>query len=110
MKALWATGLPKKLNGTMMLNFISLGYVQNADKKTETFFSNILSLPPGHYLTVQPSQGRVQMKKWYRLENSKNKFEIPKASEENALIERFSELFITSVNRRLRSDVNIGTV
>jgi asparagine synthase (glutamine-hydrolysing) len=109
MKALWATGLPKKLNGTLMLNFISLGYVQNADKKTETFFSNILSLPPGHYLTVQPSQGRVQMKKWYRLENSKNKFEIPKAGEENALIERFSELFITSVNRRLRSDVNIGT-
>ena len=109
MKALWAMGLPRQLNGTQMLNYLTLGYVQNPIKKTDTFFSNILSLPPGHYLTVLPSQGRVQMRRWY----------VPvKANKENGnwtnrteaeTIEKFSELFFTSVKRRLRCDVTLGT-
>ncbi|MGN6617713.1 MAG: asparagine synthase (glutamine-hydrolyzing) [Ilyomonas sp.] len=103
MKALFAAGAPKNLNGTMMLNYLALGYVQNPQKKTETFYNNILSLPPGNYLTIQPSAGRVQMRKWYR----------PKLTSinisENDAIEKFRELFFASVKRRLRSDVATGT-
>ena len=41
-KALFAAGVPKNLNGTMMLNYLALGYVQNPIKKTATFYNNIL--------------------------------------------------------------------
>src|ERR1041385_3620226 len=108
MKALWTAGLPKHLNGTMMLNFISLGYVQNPEKKTDTFYSNILSLPQGHSLTVPPTEKQVQMKRWYVLngETSNVKSEKADTRSENETIEKFFELFTTSVKRRLRSDVN----
>ena len=107
-KALWAVDLPKQLNGTMLLNYLTLGYVNNFLKKTETFYTNILSLPAGHYLTIQPSTGKLQMKRWYDLlYETKNKKYI--VSNEEDAIEKFQELFKISINRRLRSDVKIGT-
>lgn len=103
MKALWVVGLEKQLNAPMMLNYITEGYVQNPVKKTETFYSNILSLPPGHCLTVQPTEGRVQMQRWYKpLTNQAT-------VNEQLAEEKFRELFFTSVQRRLRSDTNVGT-
>ncbi len=105
MKALWALGINKDLNGTMVLNYITLGYLQNPIKKTQTFYSNILSLPPGHCLSIQPNLGKVQMKRWYKPENSEKS--IVKSEKET--IEQFGELFAISVNRRLRSDVFVGT-
>ncbi|MFC4231043.1 asparagine synthase (glutamine-hydrolyzing) [Parasediminibacterium paludis] len=105
MKALWALGVPKDLNGTMALNYITLGYLQNPIKKTQTFYSHILSLPPGHCLSIQPTLGKVQMKRWYKTENSEQ--QIVKGEKET--IEKFADLFATSVNRRLRSDVAVGT-
>lgn len=106
MKALWSAALPKNLDGTMMLNYLTQGYTQNPLKKTATFYSNILSLPQGHYLTVNPNEGRVQMHKWYRPET---KISSPVPSSENEVIEKFRYLFFTSAERRLRSDVSIGT-
>ncbi len=126
MKGLWAAGAPKHLNGTMVLNYITLGYVQNPIKKTATFYNDILSLPPGHYLTVQPQIGKVQMKRWYggnresinvngekvhspwSMAHGEEKGESKLLSEGEA-IANFSSLFAASVERRLRSDVNIGT-
>lgn len=108
MKALWAVGAPRYTNGTMMLNYLTLGYVQDPLKKTATFYNDILSLPAGHYLTVQPQEGRVQMKKWYEgLSGEKSKLTSKKSAGE--AIEQFKELFASSIERRLRSDVNIGT-
>jgi len=114
MKALWAAGAPGHVNGTMMLNYLTLGYVQDPLKKTATFYNDILSLPAGHYLTVQPQEGRVQMKKWYELEAIDRGTSIsgdrqPKPIKENEAIERFNYLFSASITRRLRSDVSIGT-
>ncbi len=108
MKALWALGLPKQLNGTMVLNYLTLGYTNNFLKKTETFYTNILSLPAGHYLSVQPSAGKLQMKRWYELKNELRNTNDEIKNESDA-IEKFQELFKTSISRRLRSDVKIGT-
>ena len=105
MKALWTYGLQRKLNGTAMLNYLGPGYLQNPQKKTDTFFSNILSLPPSHYLTIQPDEGRVQMKRWYKPDK---KIEAINKGEDE-IIKSFQNLFFTSVERRLRSDVKIGT-
>jgi asparagine synthase (glutamine-hydrolysing) len=107
MKALWAIGIDRSMNGTMMLNYLTLGYVHNPIKKTETFYSNILSLPQGHYLVVTPIEGRVQMHKWYQPPIAAMVSDSFKVSD--TPIEKFKELFFTSVQRRLRSDVSIGT-
>ncbi len=103
MKALWKTGVAKHLSGMMLLNFLTLGYVQNPLKKSETFYTNILSLPPGYYLTVFPKQGKVRMKKWYNPSMINIQSSIDDASNQ------FRELFFSSVDKRLRSDVSIGT-
>ena len=138
MKALWVAGVMKNANGTMMLNYLTLGYVQNPYKKTETFFNDILSLPPGCYLTINPQEGRVQMKKWFTLkgevnngrfetesENGANKMlkrrlginrfipfveksGIDREAKRSKAVEAFRELLFTSVQRRLRSDVSLG--
>ena len=105
MKALWQIGVPKNLEGTMMLNYLALGYTQNPIKKTATFFSNVLSLPAGHYLLIRPNEGRVQMKPWYKFEA----FDPGSSKTADTFIESFYKLFIQSTERRLRSDVNIGT-
>ncbi len=110
MKALWAIGINKELNGMMMLNYLTLGFTQNPIKPTQTFYSNILSLPAGHYLSVQPEKGKVQMKRWYNF--SKQLSASPplgdKGGDEGA-VEQFADLFNTAVKRRLRSDVSLGT-
>lgn len=103
MKALFAAGVTPVLNGSMMLNYLTLGYVQNPVKKTETFYSNILSLPPGNYLAIQPATGKIQMTKWYRPQ-----LDTISITDEDA-IEQFQALFTTSIRRRLRSDVAVGT-
>ncbi|MGI8950080.1 MAG: asparagine synthase (glutamine-hydrolyzing) [Chitinophagaceae bacterium] len=109
MKALWNAGVPKLLNGKMMLNYLTLGYVQNPQNKGETFYKDILSLPPSHYLLIQPMHGKLLIKKWYDLKSEiqNPKFEITKS--ESEIIETFNLLFISSVTKRLRSDVSIGT-
>jgi asparagine synthase (glutamine-hydrolysing) len=106
MKAIWSIGIPKNLNGTMMLNYLTHGHLQNPLKETETFYTNILSLPQGHYLTIVPKQGKVQLRKWYQpVLKTKESLEMT----ESEVIEKFSELFLQGVTRRLRSDVNTGT-
>ncbi len=50
MKGLWAAGIEKTIENKMILNYITLGYVQNPADKAQTFYKNIYSLPPAHYL------------------------------------------------------------
>jgi len=107
MKALWAAGVKKAVSGTMMLNYLTLGYVSDPTRKTATFYQDILSLPPGHFLTVQPSLGKVQMTRWYHPEKAIR--ETCFNGTEAAAIDRFTQLFHTSVQRRLRSDVAVGS-
>ena len=102
-KALFAAGIPKNMNGTMMLNYLALGYVQNPIKKTATFYNNILSLPPGNCLTIVTSAGKIKMRKWYQPQ-----LHTINVTEAEA-IEQFTELFYSSIKKRLRSDVAIGT-
>ncbi len=105
MKALWAIGIDKKVNNKMLLNYITLGHVQNCIDKEQTFFDDIYSLPPSHYLTYQPASNQLSKITRYWSLNKEMKIDI--AAED--AIEKFSELFNLSVKRRLRSDVPVGT-
>ena len=105
MKALWAIGVDKKINNKMLLNYITLGHVQNCIDKEQTFFDDIYSLPPSHYLTYQPSS--TQLSKITRYWSLNKEIKIDIAADD--AIEKFTELFNISVKRRLRSDVPVGT-
>ncbi|MFM6925283.1 MAG: asparagine synthase (glutamine-hydrolyzing), partial [Ferruginibacter sp.] len=105
MKALWAIGVDKKVNNKMLLNYITLGHVQNCIDKEQTFFDDIYSLPPSHYLTYQPSSGQLSKITKYWSLNKEIKIDISAAD----AVEKFTELLNGSVKRRLRSDVAVGS-
>jgi asparagine synthase (glutamine-hydrolysing) len=104
MKALWAIGVDKKVNNKMLLNYITLGHLQNCVDKEQTFFDDIYSLPPSHYLTYLPLSNQLSKITRYWSLNKEMKIDI--AADD--AIEKFTELFNLSVKRRLRSDVPLG--
>ncbi|UEG50946.1 asparagine synthase (glutamine-hydrolyzing) [Ferruginibacter lapsinanis] len=104
MKALWAIGIEKKPDPKMLLNYLTLGHVQNVKEKKETFFENIYSLPPAHYLSFSPFTGQLSILSYWDL----NKEKEINYTEKEAIV-KFTELFNHSINRRLRSDVPVGT-
>lgn len=104
MKAFWAIGIEKEPDEKMLLNYLTLGYVQNANNKEQSFFKNIYSLVPGScmILNIKTLQYRIDI--YWDID----KDTIKKISRGDA-IEKYRELFTLSVNRRLRSDVAVGT-
>ena len=105
MKALWAIGIDKKMDNKMLLNYITLGHVQNCIDKEQTFFEDIYSLPAAHYLTYEPGANQLSKITRYWSLNKEMKIDIQAAD----AIEKFTDLFTLSVKRRLRSDVALGT-
>jgi len=103
MKALWAAGVEKVLDEKMMLNFLALGHVQNSLDKEQTFFQQIYSLPPAHFLKCRTEDFPARIQPWWKL-NKEIRIEM-KAED---AVECFNELLNNSVKRRLRSDVSIG--
>ncbi|MGG9964353.1 asparagine synthase (glutamine-hydrolyzing) [Ferruginibacter sp. SUN106] len=104
MKALWSVGVEKIIEEKMLLNYLALGHVQNSADKEQTFFKDIYSLPPAHYLLYQPQQQKLMVKKYWRIDK-----EICIDINAADAIEKFNQLFNTSISRRLRSDVTVGT-
>lgn len=108
MKALWAAGINKKMGNEMLLNYLTLGWVQNPVNKQQTFFEEILSLPPSHYLfykIVNESEPYIEIKNYWDLDKETRL----KDCSTSFVKEQFLDLFTTSVKRRLRSDVPIGS-
>ncbi len=105
MKALWAAGIEKRPNLKMLFNFITIGYTDNPAKREETFYENIFRLPPASSLLFSPVQNEILIEQYWDLDLQA----INKTITDQEAIEKFSELFSTSVKRRLRSDVAVGT-
>jgi asparagine synthase (glutamine-hydrolysing) len=103
-KGLWAAGVPKNIDSTMLLNYIVPGYVQNPADKTQTFFQGIYSLPPASYLTLSLEALVPVIKKYWQPGKT-----VQQNITADAAIEKFGQLLQTSVSRRLRSDVPLGT-
>ena len=105
MKALWAAGVPRKIQNAQLLNYITLGLVQNVSKPDLTFFEGIFSLQPGHFLRLRLADFDMQAVNYWDLDKETTDQGI---SERDA-IDKFSFLLGRSVQRRLRSDVTLGT-
>ena len=106
MKALWAAGIPRIPNLKMLFNYITIGYVDNPERPEETFFENIFKLASCInallYASVRKS---LIIEKYWDIDPD---FQNTKITDGEA-IEQFQTLFTTSVKRRLRSDVAVGT-
>ncbi len=105
MKALWAAGVERVPNQKMIFNFITIGYTGNPEKPDETFYENIQKLPPATSLKYSSIRHDIDLEKYWDLDAEEQNEKI---SDANAL-EEFKELFTSSVKRRLRSDVLVGT-
>jgi asparagine synthase (glutamine-hydrolysing) len=106
MKALWAAGIEKKVNERMLYNYLTHGYLENPSDLSETFFVNCTSLIHGHYLKLDTRSCTISLfKQYYDIEFQKQDNEISVSDAQ----EKFRELFYTSVKRRLRSDVPVGS-
>lgn len=106
LKALWAGGVPREVNHKILFNFLAHDFITNPDDLSETFYNGCTRLVHGHYLKLSVnSLDDLQIKRYYDIDDSVQDHTI---SEDEAA-EKFRELFTTSVKRRLRSDVPVGS-
>lgn len=105
MKALWAAGVPREPNLQLLFNFITIGYTDNPEQPAETFYTNIRKLPAASFLCWTPGEPDVYIQRYWDIDTRiKNKKIV-----DSEAIEQFSHLLSSSVQRRLRSDVSIGS-
>ena len=104
MKSLWAAGVKREPNLRMLFNFITIGYTGNPEIPSETFYEEIRKLPPAHYLTAKPGSPPILKRYW-----SLDPENVNRKISDGEAVEQFRQLFRTSVSRRLRSDVPVGS-
>jgi asparagine synthase (glutamine-hydrolysing) len=91
-----------KINEDVLLEYM----LTRIDNHTEaTYFKNINSLPPSHYMIYSLADHSYLKTKYYELKT------IPGIDciNETQLIESFKDTFKSAVKLRLRSDVKVGT-
>ncbi len=103
-KALLASGIPFKENLKMVFYFMTYQVSENPFDKKETFFQDIFSLPPGHYLKLD-REGKLTIAPYWDLA-AVRPLENPDPEEAATTIR---DMLVTSVKRRLRSDVPVGS-
>lgn len=104
MKAIWSAGINRSTDKNMLFNYLNYGFLHNPDNLAQTFFQDIARLEPAHYLLLNVQTFSIQKKKYWELDLiTKSDLSFTEA------VTHFKELFYTSLNRRLRSDVPIGS-
>lgn len=104
LKALWAAGVKKESNPKMVFNFLTIGYTQNPGDGFETFFQEIFKLPVRSFLLYRPLTGTTEVSSYWDIEIAQTQ-----SIKEESAIDTFCSLLDTSISRRLRSDVRLGT-
>lgn len=101
LKALWEAGVEKIPDPLMFYNYLAYDVLENPNDKEQTFYHGIKKLKASHFLLIE--NNKITFKPYWKLEIKQKKVDINKASE------TLYYLLDTSIKRRLRSDVNIGT-
>ena len=105
MKCLWEAGIKKEVNNRMLFAYLNYGVVANQQDESETFYNNCTNLPHRYFLKISVDDCLLSLTKYYdiRIDN------IDHSITELQAKEKFRELLYTSVSRRLRSDVTVGS-
>jgi len=111
-KALWSAGVEKKINQPLLLNYLVTGQTQTVVDKTITYYQDVFSLPPAHFIICKIDTHSSATAHAFMF-NMECYWDIDKEKQINIsagdAIDQFKELFFISVQRRLRSDVPLGT-
>ncbi|MGI9191234.1 MAG: asparagine synthase (glutamine-hydrolyzing) [Chitinophagaceae bacterium] len=105
MKCLWAGGVNQSLNRRMMFNYLCYGFLDNPANPAETFFTEAQRLPHAHYMELDVNTLEISITRYYDIAWQ----QINTQRSEKETLDTFRELFETSVKRRLRSDVPVGS-
>ncbi len=105
-KALHAAGIGKAINNSMLLNYLTIGFTSDPSDPSATFFNDIKKLPAAHCMEIDVKQQQLHIHQWQYWDIDK---EAQLELKEEEYIDRFAQLFETSIQRRLRSDVAIGS-
>jgi asparagine synthase (glutamine-hydrolysing) len=103
-KALWKMDVAKDVNQSMLYNFLSIGYTSNPADPAETFYNDVFKLPAGNFILFSPQKDELKIERYWKLE-----IDIDTKISDAGAIEKFTSLLQDSVQKRLRSDVSVGT-
>jgi asparagine synthase (glutamine-hydrolysing) len=100
MKSILAYGVEKDLDYTALHAYLQLNYIP----APRTIFKNVKKLMPGHFLEVKKKS--FEIKKYYTIPYVSNQ---QPANDYTEAKEKFKQLLEASVQRRLISDVPLGS-
>jgi asparagine synthase (glutamine-hydrolysing) len=99
-KVLLAHGTVRpEFNRSVLPEFLAFGYLSG----TDTFYSGITKLPPGHTMTIRPD-GRVEIRQYWDLDVS----HPHESRDEGYYVQSYRELLEGAVQSHLMSDVPLG--
>lgn len=105
MKALMVAGVEKRIERHMLFNYLAYDVIEDPFDKQKTFFEDIHKLEAAHYISINKKSGLTKKRYWKQPDLLNINYNI---SFEDAN-QKFKHLFETSVKRRLRSDVAVGS-
>lgn len=103
MKEFWAVGIRKAPNNSMVYNYLANDLVENPNDQRDTFYDGVVKLKPAHYFIYKGERAVEQANYWKINTTTTSDLSFEAASG------RLNELLAISVQRRLRSDVPVGT-
>jgi len=102
MKSILAYGIEKELDYTSLHTYLQLNYIP----APRTIFQNVKKLLPGHYLNVKSR--KLEVESYYTIPCPGNN-EQPSMNSYEESKSKFKQLLEASVQRRLVSDVPLGS-
>jgi asparagine synthase (glutamine-hydrolysing) len=103
MKEFWSVGIRKAPNNSMLYNYLANDLVENPNDQRDTFYDGVVKLKPAHYFIYKGERTIEQLNYWKINTTTTSDLSFEAASG------RLNELLAISVQRRLRSDVPVGT-
>lgn len=104
MKALWAAGVPKQPNKRRIFSYLAYGRLDDISTHGTTFFEEIFQLEPAHFFYLKNGEF-IQKTRYWEIDPLKRDTTITFDGAQA----KFVDLLQQSIQRRLRSDVPVGS-